>query len=145
MITPKILNVGTPHFVESLKQQGAEVTHLDWRPPAGGDPALAAALVRLSTPQVEAANHKAVEIIVNGHPVLTDIRTAGEVIPGMTRTTILHAGPPNQWATMSGPQRGAIIGALILEGLAANPEAAEFLAASGEITYRPNNDRKSVV
>jgi len=144
VITPKILNVGTPHFVEALKQQGAGVTHLDWRPPAGGDPALAAALAHLSTPEVDAANAKAVEIIVNGHPVLTDIRTAGEVIPGMTRTTILHAGPPNQWPTMSGPQRGAIIGALILEGLAATPEAAEILAASGQITFRPNNDMSAV-
>ena len=139
-----ILNVGTPHFAEALKGQGAAVTHLDWRPPAGGDPTLVAALEKLSSPAVEAANQKAMEIILNGHPVLVDIRTAGDVIPGMTRTTILHSGPPNKWATMSGPQRGAIIGALLLEGLAAAPEEAEQLAASGAITFRANNDCDAV-
>jgi len=41
---------------------------------------------------------------------------------------------------MSGPQRGAVIGALLLEGLAPTPEAAAELAASGAITFRANND-----
>jgi len=41
---------------------------------------------------------------------------------------------------MSGPQRGAVIGALMLEGLAYTPEEAEQLAASGEIDFRANND-----
>lgn len=144
MFTPKVLNVGTPHFVESLKAQGAAVTHLDWTPPAGGDARLAAALEKLARPEVEAANAKALEIILNGHPVLTDIKTAGEVIPGMTRTTILHSGPPNKWETMAGPQRGAVMGALMLEGLAATPEEAEALAASGQITFRSNNDVNAV-
>ncbi len=136
----KIVNVGTPHFAESLKAQGADVTHLDWQPPAGGNPALAAALEKLSTPEVDEANRKAVEIILNGHPVLVGVSTAGEFVPGMTRTTILHSGPPNKWETMSGPQRGAVMGALIFEGLASTPEEAERLAASGEITFRSNND-----
>ncbi len=140
-----VLNVGTPHFVDGLKAQGAAVTHLDWRPPAGGDPDLVAALEKLSRdPRVDAANQKALEIILNGHPVLVDVSTAGEFIPGMTKTTILHAGPPNKWETMSGPQRGAIIGALMLEGLAASPAEAQALAASGQITFRANNDMGGV-
>lgn len=139
-----ILNVGTPHFAESLRAQGAAVTHLDWQPPAGGNAALAAALEKLSTPEVAEANQRAMEIILGGHPVLVDVSTAGEFIPGMTRTTVLHSGPPNRWETMSGPQRGAIMGALIFEGLAATPEEAEALAASGEITFRSNNDHGGV-
>ena len=61
--------------------------------------------------------------------------TAGEDIPGMTKKTILHAGPPVTWDKMCGPVRGAVIGGLIYEGLAANKEEAEKLAASGEITF----------
>ncbi len=136
-----VLNVGAPHFAESLRRQGAPVTHLDWRPPAGGDPALVAALEKLGgDPRVAAANARAMEIILGGHPVLVDLTTAGEAIPGLTRTTVLHAGPPNCWATMSGPQQGAVLGALMLEGLADTPEAAAALAASGRITFRANHD-----
>lgn len=140
----QVLNVGVAHFADALRAQGAAVLHLDWKPPAGGDTALLGALDRLTTPAVAAANEQAIEIILSGHPVLVDIKTAGEVIPGMTRTTILHSGPPNRWERMAGPMRGAVLGALMLEGLAATPEAAELLAASGEITFRPNNDHSAV-
>ena len=138
---PHVLNVGTPHFVPDLQRQGIAVTALDWQPPAGGDPALIAALEQLSgDPRVAAANAEAMAVILGGHPVLVDVTTAGEFIPGLTKTTILHAGPPNRWETMSGPQRGAIIGALMLEGLAETPEAAAALAASGAISFKANND-----
>ena len=38
---------------------------------------------------------------------------------------------------MCGPTRGAIMGALIYEGLAETPEDAAALAASGEIEFAP--------
>jgi hypothetical protein len=136
-----VVNVGTPHFADALRQQSCPTTHLDWRPPAGGDPTLISALDRLShDPRVAAANEQAVAIIRLGHPVLVDVTTAGAFVPGMTKMTILHAGPPNRWETMSGPQRGAVLGALLLEGLANTPGEAEQLAASGAITFRANND-----
>ena len=53
----------------------------------------------------------------------------------MTKNTILHAGPPITWDKMSGPLKGAIIGGLIYEGLANDPEDAEKFAASGEIIF----------
>ncbi len=37
----------------------------------------------------------------------------------------LHAGPPIDWERASGPLRGALIGAMLLEGLADTPEQAE--------------------
>jgi len=134
------VNVGAPHFAAALKAQGREVLQLDWRPPAGGDARLIGALEKLSTPAVEEANREALAIMATGHPVLVDVGRAGDLIAGMTRATILHSGPPNRWATMAGPQRGAVIGALMFEGLAPTPEAAEALAASGEIEFRANND-----
>jgi FdrA protein len=35
---PISINVGLQDFAESLAVQGAEVVHVLWRPPAGGDP-----------------------------------------------------------------------------------------------------------
>lgn len=135
-----VVNVGSPHFAQGLFAQGVSVVQVDWNPPAGGDPRLLEALERLDRPEVEEANARVAEIIMESHPILVDVRPAGEVIPGMTPTTILHSGPPNRWETMAGPQRGAVIGALIYEGLARTPEEAATLAASGEITFCPNND-----
>ena len=34
---PIAINIGVQDFSESLKAQGAEVIHVDWNPPAGGD------------------------------------------------------------------------------------------------------------
>ena len=41
------INVGLESFADSLRAQGAEVVHVDWRPPAGGDDRLANLLTRL--------------------------------------------------------------------------------------------------
>lgn len=32
-----IINIGLINFAESLLEQNAEVIHIDWEPPAGGD------------------------------------------------------------------------------------------------------------
>jgi hypothetical protein len=34
---PKIINIGAKHFYDSLKVQGADSIHVDWKPPAGGN------------------------------------------------------------------------------------------------------------
>jgi FdrA protein len=44
---PRVLNVGLEGFAEDLARAGVAVVHADWRPPAGGDPRLAALLERL--------------------------------------------------------------------------------------------------
>ena len=41
------INVGLESFTDSVRAQGAEVVHVDWRPPAGGDERLAELLARL--------------------------------------------------------------------------------------------------
>ena len=94
--------------------------------------------------RIEAANKKVMEIILNGQPTLLDIGVAEEVIPGMAKKTILHAGPPIKWGKMSGPLRGAVIGALIYEGLAVDEKEAIKLAASGEISYDPCHHHNTV-
>ena len=94
--------------------------------------------------RIEAANKKVMEIILNGQPTLLDIGVAEEVIPGMTKKTILHAGPPIRWGKMSGPLRGAVIGALIYEGLAVDEKEATELAVSGKISYAPCHHHNTV-
>ena len=44
---PIAINIGILDFAESLRVQGAEVVHVDWTPPAGGDPELMDLLDRL--------------------------------------------------------------------------------------------------
>jgi FdrA protein len=47
--TPVIINVGLEGFSEEMQTRGVKVVHVDWRPPAGGDPELADLLSRLGS------------------------------------------------------------------------------------------------
>jgi len=49
-----------------------------------------------------------------------------------------------EWQRMCGPTRGAVMGALIYEGLAKDEKEAEKLAASGEIEYSPCHHHHAV-
>ena len=42
--TPVFVNVGVRAFGESLGEAGYDVVQVDWSPPAGGDPEIAALL-----------------------------------------------------------------------------------------------------
>ncbi|MCJ7667556.1 MAG: hypothetical protein MUP04_04620 [Anaerolineae bacterium] len=44
---PVVINLGVREFAESLQEQGVEVVHVDWAPPAGGDTELAKLLDKL--------------------------------------------------------------------------------------------------
>lgn len=86
---------------------------------------------------IEKANAEAFKRVLDSKPMWVDIQKAIDIIPEMKKNMILHSGPPISWDRMCGPQRGAVIGALIYEGLAKTPEEAEKLAASsnGEIIF----------
>src|SRR3989441_6351889 len=86
---------------------------------------------------IDAANHLAVQRILDSQPVLVGIATAAEVIPGMRRNLILHAGPPITWDRMSGPLRGAVIGGLIFEGLATDESSAVGLGEQQQRQFAP--------
>ena len=43
----RVVNLGLELFAEILEADGVTVVHVDWRPPAGGDPRLAALLAAL--------------------------------------------------------------------------------------------------
>ena len=48
-----VINLGLELFGESLAEQGAEVTQVDWRPPAGGSKELIDLLDRLEDRAME--------------------------------------------------------------------------------------------
>ena len=141
-----VVNLGAEIFKNDLAAQGVPAVHVDWKPPAGGDVSLMNALDSLKPLEgkIQTANQEAYDRFTNARPVLVDIQTALDFIPGMTPKTILHSGPPMTWESMSGPMRGAVMGALIYEGLAADALTAERLAASGEIAFSPCHEKGGV-
>ncbi|MEE8278279.1 MAG: hypothetical protein V3R89_06125, partial [Thermoanaerobaculia bacterium] len=82
---------------------------------------------------IDQANQTAVERMVSARPMLTGVATAREVIPDFRDGLLLHAGPPIEWQRMSGPLRGAVIGALLFEGLAEDEDGARALVEKGEV------------
>ena len=140
-----VLNAGVASFADAIRQRGGEVTPLDWSPPAGGDRRTGEALARIvNLPAIEAANTRAAERFLAAQPKLAGIGIAREVLPGMDRRMILHAGPPIAWNRMCGPMRGAIAGAILYEGWAETSERAEALAGSGEIAFEPCHHHAAV-
>ncbi len=137
-----VINVGADLFADALVTQGAQVTRVAWQPaPGNTDAALS---VLLDDQRVDQANHEAAQRMIAARPRLVDVRPAGQVIPGMHKHLLLHAGPPITWERVSGPLRGAIIGALLYEGLAPDIAAAEQLAASGDIAFEPCHQHNAV-
>jgi hypothetical protein len=94
--------------------------------------------------QIESANQESVKRMMESDPIWEAAGIASKTIPNMKDHMLLHAGPPIEWARMSGPLRGAIIGAIIYEGWATNEMEAEKLAGSGGITFEPNHLHSAV-
>jgi len=139
----QVINTGLASFRDNIESSGAEVIQVSWKPSVDVKKE-DAGIMEVNKAKIDEANKKVLEIILTGKPVLTGMSTAIEVIPGMKKDMILHSGPPITWDRMCGPTRGAIIGALIYEGLAGTVEESEKLAASGKISYAPCHEHASV-
>lgn len=94
--------------------------------------------------RIAAANAETVRRILAGDPVLVDVIPAATAIPSLAARTILHAGPPVEWARMCGPMRGAVMGIAVFEGWARDLADAEAKAAQGHFTFQPNHDYGAV-
>jgi len=143
-----VINIGIELIGDDLKKQDVPVAQLDWAPPGGGKVDIITVLDRLEKPElaekIEKANAQAVERITRSRPMLIGFDQAINVVPGMTKKTILHAGPPITWDRMCGAMKGGIMGALVFEGLAKDLEEAGRVAASGEITFSPCHEHGCV-
>ncbi|MFZ5851839.1 MAG: DUF1116 domain-containing protein [Actinomycetota bacterium] len=139
---PRVVTVGAQLFADALAAQGVAELAVDWRPPPPGTADALAAV--LGDPRHEAANATAVGRLLAAAPQLVAVRPAGEAL-GLAPGELLHAGPPVEWDRASGPLRGALVGAVLLEGLAATPEeAAHRLAAGAGLRWQPCHHRGAV-
>ena len=142
---PRVITLGLEIFPAELARLGVPVAAVDWRPPAGGDPRLATLLARLEArrAEIDAANQRAFDILVNGEPALVDCRPAREALELPARV-VLHAGPPLAWERASPPMRAAVLCAIRYEGWAANDDAAAALIAQGDVRLEPCHHWKAV-
>jgi hypothetical protein len=93
---------------------------------------------------IEKANALTVERMMEARPVLVGVAKAIDVIPGMRKNLFLHAGPPITYERMAGPVKGAIVGALLFEGMAKTEEEAWEIAKSGSVDYEPCHHHNAV-
>ncbi len=143
-----VVNVGLPLFADAVREQGAPVITVDWRVPAGGQPAAVAALGRLygiHAERIEAANAEVVRRLDEGIPLLTGVTTVAEAAPALPEATLLHCGPAIGYADAPDPLRRSMQAAVVAEGWAADPAQADGLLGRGEIGLRPANAYRVVV
>ncbi len=137
----KAINLGLEGMAEGIEEQNAEVTRVNWSPPAEILPNM---VFTKSGASIDQANDEACQRIIQSGAKLVGMGIAKDVIPGMREDMILHAGPPITWDRMCGPTRGAIMGALVYEGIANDEAEAEKIAASGDLTFEPCHHHQTV-
>ena len=136
------VSLGLSIFADALRDQGAPVVEVDWRPPAGGDADTLALLTRLwgeHGDRIAAANAEVVSRIERTTPRAVTVAAAADVVPGMRDGLLLHSGPPIAWERVCDPQRRALTAAAVFEGWAAERAGAERMLAAGEIALEPGN------
>jgi hypothetical protein len=94
--------------------------------------------------KIKTANKLTMEKMFASVPVWVDMAKAGDVIPGMKKNTLLHAGPPQEYKNMCGPQRGAAWGCLIFEGYAKDARAAHRMLDEGEFEIEPAHEHNAI-
>jgi Protein of unknown function (DUF1116) len=138
---PTVATAGVQVLADALAAQAVTLSTVDWRPPpAGTEDAIATVL---TDPRRAAANELAAARMLAAGATLVDVLPATEVI-SLEPGEFCHAGPPIDWQRASGPLRGALLGAVLLEGLADNPDAAETLLAKGDVHLEPCHQRGGV-
>lgn len=136
-----VVNVGLKSMAEPMRDQEIPVVDVEWQPPREG-------VVRLHVTKdgidIDQANEEVIKRIKAARPVLVGMGKAKDVIPGYHDHLILHAGPPITWERMCGPTKGAVMGALIYEGMASDEKEAVKIAAGGAIEFAPCHHYHSV-
>ncbi|HET6652669.1 MAG TPA: DUF1116 domain-containing protein [Nocardioides sp.] len=136
-----VVTAGAELLADAVAAQAVATHRVAWQPPAGDAAALAAVM---ADRRRRDANERALARMLAAEATLVDVRPASEAL-GLEPGQFLHAGPPVDWERASGPLRGALIGAMLLEGLADSPEAAEAALASGDgVSWEPCHHRGAV-
>jgi hypothetical protein len=138
---PRVITAGVELFESTLRDQGVDLIPVEWRPPVDD---LAGPLARIAAdPRTEAANRTALERLVAAEPRWVGIRSARDAV-GIETGQFLHAGPPITWERASGPMRGALIAAMLYEGMADTPEEAEAIGVRGDLDLSPCHEHAAV-
>jgi Protein of unknown function (DUF1116) len=138
----QVVDVGP--YVFAGARRGRDIERVPWRPATRPEPVAALSQLEPHAERIAEANDVVVRRMQEARPVVVGVGTAGELLPGMTPHTFLHAGPPIDWPDMSGPLRGAIIGAALFEGLASNAEEAVQKAKAGQFQFTPGHERAAL-
>lgn len=133
-------------FAQALEEQHVKTVRVAWKPPAGGDREIIDLLPRIETIQekIEAANQRAVKILLSADPIWTGVGRAVDVLEGMTENTILYSGPPIAWENMIPIQRHGVIRGVVYEGLAGSEEEALKFIEEGRIHLGAASDHNVV-
>ena len=138
---PAVVTAGAELLADAVEEQLVPTVRVAWQPPAGDPGALATVMADRRRPD---ANAGALTAMLATQAHLVDVLPASEALnlgPG----EFLHAGPPVEWERASGPLRGALIGAMLFEGLAGTPEQAERALAAGDgVAWEPCHHRGAV-
>ncbi|EAW5530731.1 DUF1116 domain-containing protein [Salmonella enterica] len=87
---------------------------------------------------VAQANAAVIEQIRRARPHWLDVKPASSLISVLNQgKTLLHAGPPMRWQEMTGPMKGACIGACLFEGWAKDEMSALALLEQGKVNFIP--------
>jgi len=140
----KVASVGLDSFFNDLKNEGANAVKVDWKPPAGGSPAALKVLEDLECEEVDQANEKAIKAVLSAEPKLVGLAMAKDVIPELKGIALSHAGPPISWERMSGPLKGAVIGAAIYEGWIKKESEIDELIKGEQIKFMADHDVSAV-
>lgn len=138
---PVVATAGAALFAEALAEQAVPVTQTQWQPPLDGTAAHLASV--LGDRRRLAANALALERMTAAGAQLVDVRPAREAL-GLERGTFLHAGPPVDWEQASGPLRGALVGAMLFEGMAGDAQEAQAALAAGQVHLEPCHHHDAV-
>lgn len=140
----EVICAGIGLLADALRDQSVRAIEVDYRPPSTGPTVDSALHAVLADPRRAGANAEAVRRMLAVRARLVDVRPASEAL-GLRPGQFCHAGPPITFDRASGPLRGALIGALMFEGLAADPAQAEQRLRAGDgIELTPCHDRRAV-
>jgi hypothetical protein len=138
---PHVIAAGVGLLADAAAAQAARVTRVDWAPPMAGTEAQLVPV--LGDPRRTAANALAVSRMLASRAQLVDVLPARDAV-GLEAGEFLHAGPPVSWERASGPLRGALMGAGVLEGIAATAAEMAEIAAGGGVALAPCHSRHTV-
>ncbi|MDF7666934.1 DUF1116 domain-containing protein [Orbaceae bacterium ESL0727] len=94
---------------------------------------------------INEANQAIIDRIKEARPHWIGVIPAKEAVPTLQQGhKLLHAGPPMTWGDMTGPMKGACIGACLFEGWAKTEPEAVALLANHQVEFIPCHAVNSV-